>query len=75
MKPAKENQVLRPLVRKAVLAVGLDCPGASELLAAVAGEPPAALAAAIRRRPAAAREFQNRAERYAVPRIVEEGRR
>ena len=74
LKPAKENQVLRPLVRKAVLAVGLDCPGASELLAAVAGEPPAALAAAIRQQPAAAREFQNRAEWYA-PRIVEEGRR
>ena len=61
IEPAGDNSELVRLVRKAVRAVGIDRPEASELLAAAAGEPPAALNDAVRRDPKSARAHRARA--------------
>jgi tetratricopeptide (TPR) repeat protein len=61
IEPVGGNSELVRLVRTAVRAVGIDRPEASELLAAAAGEPPAALNDAIRRDPKSARAHRDRA--------------
>ena len=64
IEPVGDNSELFRLVRTAVRAVGIDRPEARELLAAAAGEPPAALNDAVRRDPKGARAHRDRANWY-----------
>ena len=63
--PAAANAALHPLVRKAVMVVGLDSPEAAELLVAAASEPPSALTEAIHQNPDQAAGYRERGKWYA----------
>ena len=65
MKPVSRDKAFLELVRRAVLAVGLETPEANELLAATAGEPPPDLAEAVRLHSDQAKGFLDRADWYA----------
>ena len=62
--PAAADAALSSLLQKAVPVVGLDRPEATELLAAAAGEPPAALTAAIRQDLGQAKGYRERGNWY-----------
>jgi tetratricopeptide (TPR) repeat protein len=62
--PATADAALSSLVQRAVPVVGLDRPEAAEVLAAAAGEPPAALTAAIRQDPGQAKGYRERGNWY-----------
>ena len=64
MKPVSRDKALLELVRRAVLAVGLETPEANELLAATAGEPPPNLAEAVRQHADQAKGLLDRADWY-----------
>jgi WD40 repeat protein/serine/threonine protein kinase len=65
LKLAGADAALRPLLRQTVLALGTESPEARELIAVVAGEPPATLNEAIRQNPAQAQDYRERGNWYA----------
>jgi len=65
LKPAGADPALRPLLREVILALGMSTPEATDLIAAAAGEVPAALNDAIKQNPDQAQGYGNRGEWYA----------
>jgi tetratricopeptide (TPR) repeat protein len=65
LKPTGADAALRPLLRGALTALGPNSREATALLAAAAGQPPAALNDAIRQNPNKAEGYRNRAEWFA----------
>jgi tetratricopeptide (TPR) repeat protein len=65
LKPAGADPALRPLLREAVLAFGIGSSEAIELIAAAAGEPPAALNDAVTQNPGNAKGHRDRGNWYA----------
>ena len=64
MQPVGENPLVRELVREALREFGTDGPEADMLLAAAAGEPPAAIIQAIQNQPNEAAGYLARGEWY-----------
>lgn len=60
LKPTGATLALRPLVREAIFAVGKDHPEAKELMAAAAGEIPAALNEPVDQKPDDAKGYRDR---------------
>ena len=58
------DEALRPLLRQAVFALGTESPEAKDLIAAAAGEPPAALNEAIQQHPDQAKGYRDRGNWY-----------
>jgi tetratricopeptide (TPR) repeat protein len=65
LKPTGADPALRPLLREVVIVLGTNHPEAKELIAAAAGEPPAALNDAIQQNPDKANSYRDRGVWYA----------
>jgi tetratricopeptide (TPR) repeat protein/serine/threonine protein kinase len=65
LKPSGADPALRPLLREVLLVLGTNHPEAKELIAAAAGEPPAALTKVIQQNPDKAKGYRDRGNWYA----------
>jgi tetratricopeptide (TPR) repeat protein len=65
LRPTGADAALRPLLREVLIALGPNSPQATALLAAAAGQPPAALNRAIQQNPDKAEGYRNRADWFA----------
>ena len=65
LKPTGADAALRPLLREVLLAVGANSPEATALIAAAAGELPAALNEAVQQNPDQAKGYRERGDWFA----------